>query len=170
MTNKPNKEDVERVALEFAKEFIDTSNGWKSAGINDELMERATRMAIDWLAGEELRSNIVEQCYPDWVDLSEKNESPRIERDKTYWFVAKQIDGKYLLPEIIKARVVDMHESFNVWTVEVEDINDAGKFEALYFIPENSSEIFKQDFQPLPPEGVKVKNTKFSPHFSYGFV
>lgn len=170
MTNKPNKEDVEKVALEFAKEFIDTSNGWMSAGINDELMERATRMAIDWLAGEELRSNIVEQCYPDWVDLSEKNESPSIERDKTYWFVAKQIDSKDPLPEIIKARVVDMHESFNVWTVGVEDINNAGGFEALYFIPENSSEIFKQDFQPLPPEGVKVKNTKFSPHFSYGFV
>lgn len=170
MTNKPNKEDVERVALEFAYKFIDTSNGELSAGIDDELMVRATRMAIEWLAGEELRSNIVEQCYPDWVDLSEKNENPSIEMDKTYWFVAKQIDGKDPLPEIIKARVFDMQESFYVWTVGVKDINNARDFEALYFIPENSSEIFKQDFQPLPPEGIKVKNTKFSPHLSYNNV
>ena len=162
MTKKPNQVDVERVALEFAKELIDTSNGWMSAGIDDELMRRATSMAIDWLAGEDLRSNIVEQHCPNWVDLSKKNENPNIEMDKKYWFVAKQIDGRDPLPEIIEARVVNMHELFGIWTIKVEDVDNAMEYKALYFIPENSSKVFKQDFQPMPPQGVNVKNNKFS--------
>lgn len=168
MTKKPNQADVEKVALEFAKELIDTSNGWMSAGIDDELMRRATGMAIDWLAGEDLRSNIVEQHYPNWVDLSEKSKNPSIEMGKKYWFVANQIDSRSnsTLPEVIEGRVIDIHELFGILTVKVEDVINAIDYKAMYFIPKDYSVIFDQSFQPLPPEGVEVKNNKFSPTMS----
>lgn len=170
MTKRPNKEDVEKVALEFAKELIDTSNGWMSAGVDDELMRRATSMAIDWLAGEELRSNIVEQHYPNWIDLSVKNKSLDIGMGEKRWFVAHRLDSENQnqagLPEIVEAKISYINDQWHPIEIRVEDVIHAIDYRAIYFIPENSSKVFKQGFQPMPPQGVEVKNNKFSPTMS----
>ena len=168
MVDKPRIEDVERISLEFAKAMICSKGDNSSTVIDESLIIEATDLAMDWLAGEGLRDNVVEQRYPNWIDLSVKNKNLDIGMGGKYWFVAQRLDSDNQagLPEIIEAKVTDINDLWGVIEVKIEDMIHAIDYKALYFIPENSSKIFKQDFQPMPPQGVKVKNNKFSPTMS----
>ena len=170
MTKKPNQADVERVALEFAKELIDTSNGWMSAGIDDKLIERATRLAIDWINGEELRHEIVEQTCANWIDLSLVKEahSLDLEENKEYWFVASliKIDGDICeFPKVVKAKMLRRSPNFSSDGLKavVQD-SELNEYIAQYFIPEEDGKEFHSDFRPELPYGVHFKgNGNFSP-------
>lgn len=168
MVDKPRIEDVEKISLEFAKAMICSKGDESSTVIDESLIIEATDLAMDWLAGEGLRDSIVEQRYPNWIDLNVKNKQLDIGMGEKYWFVAQRLDNDNHagLPEIVKAKVTDINDLWGVIEVKVEDVIHAIKYKALYFIPESSSKIFKQDFQPLPPQGVRVKNNKFSPTMS----
>lgn len=172
MVDKPRIDDVQKISLEFAKAMICSKGDNGSKVIDRSLIIEATDLAMDWLAGEDLRDSVVEQRYPDWIDLSVKNKKIDIGMGEKYWFVAQRLDSENQagLPEIIEAKVTDINDLWGVIEVKVEDTIHAIDYKALYFIPKNSSNVFKQDFQPMPPQGVKVKNNKFSPRFSYGFV
>lgn len=168
MVDKPRIEDVERISLEFAKAMICGKGDEGSTVIDESLIIDATDLAMDWIAGKDLRDSIVEQRYPDWIDLSVKNKKFNIGMGERYWFVAQRLDSDNQagLPEIIEAKVTDINDRWGVIDVKVEDVVHAIDYKALYFIPENSSKVFTQDFQPMPPQGVKVKNNKFSPTMS----
>lgn len=168
MVDKPRIEDVEKISLEFAKAMICSKGDDGSTEIDESLIIEATGLAMDWLAGEALRDSIVEQRYPDWIDLSVKNKKFDIGMGEKYWFVAQRLnsDNQAGLPEIIEAKVTDINDRWGVIEVKVEDVVHAIDYKALYFIPENFSKVFKQSFQPMPPQGIKVKNNKFSPTMS----
>lgn len=169
MVDKLRIDDVEKVSLEFAKAIICSKGDNGSTVIDESLIIEATDLAIDWLAGEGLRSSIVEQRYPNWIDLSKEDKNFSVEIGKQYWFVAERLNSENQdeLPEIIEAKFLSTVYHFDPIQFRVEAIVSGEEYRALYFIPENSSKVFKQDFHPMPPQGVKVKNTKFSPHLSY---
>lgn len=168
MTKRPNKEDVEKVALEFAKAIICSKGNNDSTVIDESLIIEATNLAMDWFAGEDLRSNIVEQRYPNWIDLSKEDKNFNVEQDEQYWFVAERIDSENPdeLPEIIEAKFISTLYHLDPIQFRVEGLINAKEYKALYFIPKNYGEVFHQEFQPMPPQDVKVRNTKFSPHLS----
>lgn len=169
MVDKPRIDDVEKISLEFAKAIICSKGDNGSTVIDESLIIETTNLAMDWLAGEELRDSVVEQRYPNWIDLSVKDKKIDIGMGKKYWFVAQRLDSENPpgLPEIIEAKVTDINDLWGIVDVKVEDVIHALDYKALYFIPKAYGELFKQNFQPLPPQGVKVKNKKFSPHLSY---
>lgn len=170
MIKKPKQTDVERIALEFAKELIDTSNGWMSAKLDDEIIERATRLAIDWINGEEFRHEIVEQTCANWIDLSLVKEAHGLdlEESKEYWFVASliKIDGDVSdYPRVVKAKMLRRSPNFSSDGLKavVQD-SELNEYIAQYFIPEEDGKEFNSDFRPELPYGVHFKgNGKFSP-------
>lgn len=168
MVDKPSRDDIEKVSLDFAKTILAIKGDDGSIVIDETLIREATNLAMDWLAGKGLRSNIVDQHYADWVDLTEKNKEFDIEKGEQYWFVAEERygDSQDKIPEIIEAKVSTCARYTDSVSIGVRDIINYKEYIALYFIPKNSSEVFHQGFQPLPPEGVKVKNNKFSPTMS----
>ena len=163
MTNRPNKQDFEKVALEFAKEMIDFSD---DAVISEDIIERATNMAIDWLEGVSLRSKIFEQQYAKWVDLAETDISNLIlEENKKYWFMALEYGANKspkLIHGIFKKSVMSnlgidgeylpRHISF----AEIQD-DEGVKYFAQYVILEGDSLMFTRDFEPLAPKALRVE-------------
>ena len=169
MTAQVNKEKIEEVALVFAAQLIDNSNGWESARIDDELMKRATSMAIDWVQGEDLRSDIVYKTLANWVDLSEVDdiESYHLEEDKEYWFVALPFldNGTFSeYPKVVKAKVKTKMNANPGFNILAEDSN-LTEYRVQYFLTEEDGENFDNEFRPELPYGVIFKgNGKFQPY------
>lgn len=146
------------MALEFAKEMIDFSEGGENAIITDEVVERATKMAIDWLERVDLRSKMLDKLSPNWIDLSENSVSVNLVEGDECWFVAQPPNGG--LPEKIKAKVV----STNPMTLEnTQGAKDFTEYKPLYFIPKEVEDVIDKDFEPVEPKGVAIKNNKLSP-------
>lgn len=169
MTKRPNKEDVEKLSLEFAKEMIDFSDGGENAMIRDEVIERATRMAIDWLEGVNLRERMLEQLSPNWIDLAEFKEAELhkfdLKKYQDYWFIARPLGLGDTGPlELIMGTFVEIDTRYDPDNRPNAHILKDDRFDYLaqYFIPKEDALLLNQDFEPLPPKGVIVKNNKFS--------
>lgn len=172
MTKRPSKQEFEKLSLEFAKEMIDFSNYGENAIIEDELVERAAKMAIDWLEGVGLRSKIFEQQCANWVDLAEIDLSTlNLEPYKNYWFIGREygstnplelFNGGFI--KSVKGKCIDAgkHNKEYGLLADVRD-NNGNDYIAQYVILEADGKVFNESFEPLPPKGVIVKNNKFSP-------
>ncbi|WP_352308983.1 hypothetical protein [Psychrobacter sp. W2-37-MNA-CIBAN-0211] len=171
MIKRFDRADVEKLSLEFAKEMIDFSDDGSNAMIEDHLIKRATNMAIAWLEGEDLRSKMFEQQCANWIDLAEVDiSSLNLESYKKYWFIAREhgstnplelIHGKFIKP--VESKLVDAGK-YNKYYASFADIQDdrGNNYIAQYIIPAEDGAIFNQDFEPLAPKGVVVKNKSFS--------
>ena len=169
MTKRPSKQEFEKLSLEFAKEMIDFSNYGENAIIEDELVERAAKMAIDWLEGADLRERMLEQLSPNWIDLAEFKEAELhkfdLKRYEDYWFIARPLGLGDTGPlELIMGTFVDIDTRYDPDNRPNAHIlkDDKIDYLAQYFIPKEDALLLNQDFEPLPPKGVIVKNNKFS--------
>lgn len=170
MTKRFDQADVEKLSLEFAKEMIDFSDGSSNASVDDHLIRRATNMAIAWLEGVDLRSKMFEQQCANWIDLAEIGISTlNLVPYEKYWFIAREhgstnplelIQGKFIKP--VQSEV-DAGK-YNKYYASFADIQDdkGNNYMAQYVIPAEDGMIFNQDFEPLAPKGVVIKNKSFS--------
>lgn len=167
--DRPNQADVEKLSLEFAKEMIDFSDNGGNAIIDEDLIERSTNMAIDWLEGKEQRSKILEQKCAKWFKLSEINIAfLNLEENKKYWVIGRQYNSPATEPfKLFKGVLTKVIHSSGDQApyADVQDENGED-YMAHYMIPESAAGMFNDNFKPFPPNNVNVKNNKFSPTMS----
>lgn len=175
MIKKPDVADVEKLSLEFAKEMIDFSDNGDNAVISEDLIKRATTMAIDWLKGKEQRSKIFEQQCVNWNNLAEKDLARLdLQPYKKYWFIGRPyasteplelLNGVFI--KSVEGEFINAGKSVENrgLLADIRDDND-NEYIAQYVILEEDGKVFNENFEPLPPKGVNVKNNKFSPTMS----
>ena len=155
MTKRPNKKDVEKVALAFATQLIDFSDDGKRAFIyEDTVNQKSVELAVDWLRREELRSIFFEHQYPNWIELNESNVSEDLVSGDEYWFVV-QAHEEDKLAEVVKAKVM----SISPFALE-----NMQNYKVLRFIPKENSDMFEDGFQPEKPRELKLPSELFSPN------
>ena len=166
MINRPSKQEVEKLSLEFAKKMIDFSNYSDDAAIGEDVIKRATNMAIEWLEGVDLRSKMYEQQCANWVDLAEIDISIfNLDTNKKYWFMAREYATtnplKLVHAKFIKSVKADVKVAGEPDTryVTLADIQDDENIEyiAQYIIPEKDGVIFNKEFKPLVPKNLRVE-------------
>ena len=170
MTKRFDQADVEKLSLEFAKEMIDFSDGGSNASVDDNLIRHATNMAIAWFEGADLRSRMFQQQCANWIDLAEVELSAlNLVPYEKYWFIAREHGSTNPL-ELIHGKFIKSVQSevdagkYNKYYASFADIQDdrGTNYIAQYVIPAEDGAIFNQDFEPLAPKGVMIKNKSFS--------
>lgn len=155
MTKRPNKKDVEKVALAFATQLIDFSDDGKRAFIyEDTVNQKSVELAVEWLQREELRSIFFEHQYPNWIELNESNISEDLVSGDEYWFIV-QAHEKDKIAEVVKAKVV---------STSPLALDNMQNYKVLCFIPKESSDMFEDGFKPEKPHELKLPSELFSPN------
>ncbi|WP_230656731.1 hypothetical protein [Psychrobacter sp. I-STPA10] len=153
MVNKPDIEDVDKIALQFVQVLI--SANAESPKSNAEIFEKATDMAIEWLAAKESRQIQIERYYPNWIDLSKQTSASELQLDigRNYWFFAQCNNLiKTNVRKVIRGTVIEIREN-SVGTPIVHLINTQGaeRYIGLYYLTDKDGEMFSEAFKPAPP-------------------
>lgn len=154
MVNKPNIEDVDKVALIFAQGLVGVRD--ESLDSNAKIFAKATDMAIEWLATTKSRQIQIEQHYPKWIDLSKQTSASDLQLDigRNYWFYAQCNNLiKSNVRKVIRGTVIEIREnSVGVPIVHLINTQGVERYIGLYYLTDQDGAIFSETFEPAPPK------------------
>lgn len=86
MKEKPTLEQLEPIALEFAKALIANDANQNSATLSRDAM----KLASEWFKNQSIRQQVVDQQFPSWVDLrglTDEQKAKYLHDGSEYWAI-----------------------------------------------------------------------------------
>lgn len=154
MQINPSLQEVNKIALEFAKAIISNNPDISK----NKLISESMGLAIQWIESEQKRELLFKQHYPNWINLQEQKELSFFEEDrlfdfnKDYWIVGKEVNGDRERLTVIKGSLYESsYRDYDSLIPNFKLKTKQGIYQALYILTDEDGQIFNENFKPKIP-------------------